>query len=431
MIWNKEIECASRETIQNIQRQRLRDTIDHVYRNVPFYHERLTQAGLTPNKNWSFEDFQKLPFTTKDDLRENYPFRLFAVPMKQVARIHASSGTTGKPTPVGYTKSDLEMWTECVARIVCMAGGTDEDIAQISFGYGLFTGALGLHQGLEKVGASVIPISSGNTEKQMMIMQDFGATILISTPSYALYMIEVAESMGIKKEDLKLRLGLFGAEGHTVEMNKELELRWGILATENYGLSEIVGPGVSGECYKQDGLHFNEDCFLPEIIDPQTGALLPMGSEGELVITTIRKEAFPLLRYRTKDITSLIAEPCSCGRTSIRMTKVKGRSDDMLIIKGVNVYPSQVESVILGMEHISPHYQLIVSRKGYMDSLEVQVELIDDSLLETFSELEQATENVRLKLLSVLGLDCKVRLREPGAIERTTGKAKRVIDQRG
>jgi phenylacetate-CoA ligase len=430
MIWNKGIECASREEIKDLQWRRLKKTIDHVYKNVPFYKKMLDDAGLPPEKIKSLSDYQKLPYTTKNDLRDNYPYNLFAVPMKKVVRIHASSGTTGKPTPVGYTRADLEMWSECMARIISMAGGSDEDVAQISFGYGLFTGALGLHQGLEKIGAAVIPISSGNTEKQLLVMKDFGATILISTPTYALYMADAAQQAGIDFKGIKLRLGLFGGEGHTDAMNREIEARWNILATENYGLSEVMGPGVSGECCKQTGLHINEDYFLPEIIDHETGEVLPLGEEGELVLTTLDKEAFPLLRYRTKDITSLIDEPCSCGRTSMRMTKVKGRSDDMLIIKGVNVYPSQVESVILGLDHISPYYQLVVSKKGYADALEVQVEMIDDSLIEKYSELERVEATVKAKLHSTLGLDCKVRLREPGSIERSIGKAKRVVDNR-
>ncbi|MDR1540242.1 MAG: phenylacetate--CoA ligase [Clostridiales bacterium] len=430
MIWNKDIECASRKEIADIQWQRLKKTVSHVYENVPFYRSRLDAAQLQPEALKTLDDFRRLPFTTKSDLRDNYPYNFFAVPMKKVVRIHASSGTTGKPTPVGYTRADLEMWSECMARLITMAGGTSDDIAQISFGYGLFTGALGLHNGLEKIGAAVIPISSGNTEKQLLVMKDFGATILVSTPSYALYMADSARQMGIDMKNLKLRLGLFGAEGHTSQMNAEIESRWGILATENYGLSEVVGPGVSGECSCQTGLHINEDCFLPEIIDPDTGRTLPLGEEGELVLTTLDKEAFPLLRYRTKDITSLVEGQCPCGRTSLRMTKVKGRSDDMLIIKGVNVYPSQVESVILGMEHISPYYQLVVSKQGYVDVMEVQVEINDDSLMERYSELTKVEGSVRAKLHSVLGLDCKVRLREPGSIERTAGKAKRVIDNR-
>ncbi len=431
MIWNKEIECANRKIIDDIKLHKLKKTIKYVYENVPFYKERLDSVGLNPNNIHSIKDIEKIPFTTKEDLRQNYPYKLFAAPKKDIVRIHASSGTTGKPTVVGYTRNDLEMWSECVARLVCMAGGNEDDIAQISFGYGLFTGALGLHNGLEKVGAAVIPISAGNTEKQIMVMKDFGTTLLVSTPSYALHMSDVANEMGIKPSDTNLRIGMFGGEGHTLEMNAEIESRWGIKATENYGLSEIVGPGVSGECLEKNGLHFNEDCFLPEIINPETGEVLSPEEEGELVITTIDKEGFPLLRYRTKDITSLNYEPCKCGRTIVRMSKVKGRSDDMLVIKGVNVYPSQIESVIVGIEKISPYYQLVVGKKGYTDTLEVHVELIDESLLETFSELEKVENQIKAKIHSSLGLDCKIKLREPNSIERTSGKAKRIIDTRG
>lgn len=430
MIWNKEIECASRGGIERIQLERLRKTASLVYDRVPFYKNRLDSAGLKPEHIRSLEDIRAIPFTTKDDLRQNYPYGLFAAPMKDIVRIHASSGTTGKPTVVGYTRADLDMWSECMARLVCMAGGGDGDVAQIAFGYGLFTGALGLHYGLEKVGAAVIPISAGNTEKQIMVMKDFGTTLLVGTPSYALHMSDVAAELGVTKKDLKLRVGMFGGEGHTLEMNAELERRWGILATENYGLSEVLGPGVSGECAHKTGHHINEDCFLLEVINPDTGEVLPTGAEGELVITTIEKQGIPLLRYRTKDITKLTDEPCPCGRTSMRMAKIKGRTDDMLIIKGVNVYPSQVESVIVGLDRISPYYQLVLTKKGFVDNLEVHVELTDDSLLESFAELEKLENEVRAKIHGRLGLDCRVRLREPGAIERTAGKAKRVIDNR-
>ncbi len=427
MIWNKEIECASRKEIQSVQLERLKKTVSWIYERVPFYRQRLDEVKLKPEDVRSLKDLERIPFTTKEDLRLNYPYQLFAVPKREIVRLHASSGTTGKPTVVGYTRNDLEMWSECVARLVCMAGGSENDTAQISFGYGLFTGALGLHNGLEKVGAAVIPISAGNTEKQLMVMKDFDTTLLVCTPSYALHIGDVMRDLGMNPKDFSLRIGMFGGEGHTIEMNREIESRLGIIATENYGLSEIVGPGVSGECVHKTGLHFNEDCFLPEIINPETGEVLPEGSEGELVITTILKEGFPLLRYRTKDITSFVMEPCVCGRTSARMTKVKGRSDDMLIIKGVNVYPSQVESIIVGLQHISPYYQLVVTKKGYGNSLEVHVELVDDSLLEQYSELEKLENNLKARLRSVLGLDCKVKLREPNSIERTTGKAKRVI----
>lgn len=430
MIWNPAIECAARQEIKDIQLERLRKTIDHVYHNVPFYKKRIDAAGLSPGGINALQQLAQLPLTTKEDLRAHYPYDLFAVPMKEIVRIHASSGTTGKPTVVGYTRNDLDMWSECMARIICMAGVDENDVAQISFGYGLFTGALGLHFGLEKVGCAVIPISSGNTAKQLMVMEDFGVTTLIGTPSYALYMAESAAEMGIDLTRMKLKYGLFGGEGHTLEMNAEIEKKWGILALENYGLSEVLGPGVSGECPHKAGMHFAEDCFIPEIIDPETGEVLPIGAEGELVITTINKEGFPLLRYRTKDITHLVEEKCECGRTSLRMAKVKGRSDDMLIIKGVNVYPSQIESVVVGIPHISPYYQLVVTKQGPFDALEVQVELNDDSLLEKFSELEKLENEVRSKIHSVLGLDCKIKLREPKSIERTAGKAKRVIDMR-
>jgi phenylacetate-CoA ligase len=430
MIWNTDIECGPRERVRDLQWARLRQTVAHVYNNVPFYKQRLDDCGLPPRQWKSPDDLQKLPFTIKDELRQYYPYGLFAVPQKDVVRIHASSGTTGKPTVVGYTRNDLEMWSECNARIVCMAGAGPDDVAQVAFNYGLFTGALGLHMGLEKVGAVVIPISSGNTANQLLVMQDFGATMLVCTPSYALYMSEEAAEHGIKPENLSLRLGMFGGEGHTLEMSREIERRWGITVTENYGLSEIIGPGVSGECTHKTGMHINEDCFLLEVINPDTGEPLPEGQEGELVITTINKEAFPLLRYRTRDITSLHYEPCPCGRTSARMSKIKGRTDDMLIIKGIHVYPSQVESVVVGMEHISPYYQLLVKNENFIDQLEVHVELADDSLLERFAELEKLERSVRTRLHRMLGLECRVRLRERGVLERTAGKSKRVVDLR-
>lgn len=430
MYWNKEIELMSHSDMRALQLERLRRTVKLVYENVPHYRKKLDEAGVSPDDIKSLDDLQRIPFTTKDDLRDNYPYNLFASPMKKIVRIHASSGTTGKPTVVGYTKSDLENWSECIARLVVAAGGCEDDIAQISFGYGLFTGAFGLHYGLEKVGVSVIPMSSGNTQKQIMIMQDFKPTILVGTPSYALYMSEVAEEMGVKNEDLSLRIGMFGGEGHTEQMRALLERRLGIIATENYGLSEVMGPGVSGECQKQCGMHINEDHFIAEIINPETGEVLPMGSVGELVITTITKEGIPLLRYRTKDITYLIDEQCECGRRTTRMAKVQGRSDDMLIIKGVNVFPSQVESVLVEMDEIDPHYQLVVRKKGFVDDLEILVEVSNASMLESFAKLEALEKKIKSKLHSVLGLDAKVRLVEPRGIERSTGKAKRVIDLR-
>jgi len=430
MIWNKEAECISRKAMEALQLQRLKDLVKRAYNNVPFYKKRFDEIGLKPQHILSLKDIERIPFTTKSDLRDNYPYSLFAVPMKKIVRIHASSGTTGKPIVVGYTKKDLDNWSECIARLVVAAGGNDEDIAQVVFGYGLFTGGFGLHYGLEKVGITVVPASSGNSERQLMLLQDFGSTIIVGTPSYALYLSEIAEEMGITKGKHKLRLGLFGGEGHTPEMRMEIEKRWGILATENYGLSEIVGPGVSGECFCQCGMHVNEDNFYPEIINSDTGETLGYGEKGELVLTTLIKEGIPMLRYRTKDITVLNPEPCKCGRLNVRMNKILGRTDDMLIIRGVNVFPSQIESVLIGMEHIGPHYQIIVTKKGYMDDIEVQVELIDGRVLEKFSELEKLEKSIRHKLKTVLQIDAKVRLVEPKSIERSTGKAKRVIDLR-
>lgn len=429
MIWS-EYEKLSRRQYQEIQLENLKRTVERVYENVPFYRKRFDEIGLKPSHIKTLKDIQLLPFTTKDDLRKNYPYGLFTVPLSKIVRLHASSGTTGKPTVVGYTRHDMEIWTEVVARMVTAAGVREYDIVQISFGYGLFTGAFGLHQGLERVGATVIPISSGNTEKQIMVMQDFGASVLVCTPSYALYMDEVASELGIDRKKIKLRLGLFGGEGSTVEMRREIERRWGLFATENYGLSEIIGPGVSGECEYREGLHINEDHFYPEIIDPDTGEVLDEGEIGELVLTTITKEGMPLIRYRTRDITSLIYEPCKCGRINVRMTAVKGRTDDMLIIRGVNVFPSQIESALMGIEGIGPHYQLVLTRKGYLDDLEVHVELVDGRLLERYSELERLEERITRKIYTVLGLNVKVKLVEPKTLERTTGKAKRVIDLR-
>jgi phenylacetate-CoA ligase len=430
MIWNKELECMKRQKMEDLQLSSLQQSINRAYDNVPFYRKRLDEAGLEPRHIKSLKDIENIPFTTKTDLRDNYPYSLFAVPLKNIVRLHASSGTTGKPIVVGYTKNDLDNWSECVARLIVAAGGSDDDIAQVVFGYGLFTGGFGLHYGLEKVGITVVPASSGNSERQLMLMQDFGSTIIVGTPSYALYLSEIAHEMGIIKGKHKLRLGLFGGEGHTPEMRVEIEKRWGILATENYGLSEIVGPGVSGECICQCGMHINEDHFYPEIIDPDTGKTLGYGEKGELVLTTLTKEGIPMLRYRTKDITYLIPEPCKCGRSSMRMNKVLGRTDDMLIIRGVNVFPSQIESVLVGMEHIGPHYQILVTKKGFMDEIEVHVELVDGSLLEKFSELETLERSIRHKLRSVLQIDAKVKLVEPKTIERSVGKAKRVIDLR-
>lgn len=428
--FQKEIECMPREEMKQLQNEKLVKAINYTYENSAFYKKRFDEAGIKPEDIKSVEDLRKIPFTTKQDFTDNYPFGLFARPMKDIVRIHASSGTTGKPKVVGYTKHDMEIWSDLIARLVVMAGGSDEDIAQVAFGYGLFTGGFGLHQGLEKVGVTVVPMSSGNTEKQIMLLRDFGATILVATPTYALHIAETIEEMNVSKEEIKLKIGMFGGEGHTEEMRAVLEKKLGIISTENYGLSEVMGPGVAGECIYKKGLHIAEDCFIIEIINPETGEPVPDGELGEVVITTLEKEGIPILRYRTHDISYIISEPCECGRTSRRLAKMQGRTDDMLIIKGVNVFPSQVESVLLGIDHISPYYQLIVSKKGYTDQLEIKVELADDSLLESFGQLEALEKEIQHKLHVVLGLVAKIRLVAPKSIERTTGKAKHVIDNR-
>jgi len=431
LYWQKELETMPRKKLEELQLERLKCLIQYCIDNVPYYNAKLSKAGITADKIKTLSDIQYIPYTAKDDIRETYPFGLFAVPMKQIVRIHASSGTTGKPTVVGYTKNDLNNWSDLVARIVVAAGARDDDIAQISFGYGLFTGALGLHYGLERIGAAIVPISSGNTEKQIMIMKDFGTTVLVSTPSYAMYMSEVAADMGIHKSEMKLRLGLFGSEGCTDEMRAKIEENMGIFFTDNYGMSELMGPGVAGECTVRCGLHFAEDHFYPEIINSSTLEVKDRGEEGELVITTLTKEGIPMLRYRTKDITRIQYDECRCGRTHARMEKIKGRSDDMLKIKGVNVFPSQIESVIMTMpDSISPNYQIVLTTHNYMDDIEIKVELIDASLLESYGELEKLQQQIRHKLHTILGLDCKVTLLEPKSIERFVGKAKRVIDQR-
>ena len=430
MFWQKDIETMERPELEALQLERLKRIIAYVYDRVPFYRKRLDDAGVKPDKIKVLSDIQYIPYTTKDDIRDTYPFGLFAVPQKEIVRIHASSGTTGNPTVVGYTKNDLETWSDCVARLVTAAGATNEDIVQIAFGYGLFTGALGLHYGLERIGATVVPTSTGNTEKQLKLMRDFGTTALVSTPSYALYIAEVAADIGIDCRDLKVRLGLFGSEGCSIEMRTKVEEAWNLFATDNYGMSELLGPGVSGECRLRCGMHFAEDHFLPEIIDPKTGDVKPRGEEGELVVTTLTKEGIPLLRYRTKDITRIHYEKCECGRTHARMDKPLGRSDDMLKIKGVNVFPTQIESVLVSIPEVGPQYQIVLDQKNYMDTFEINIEVSDPKLLESFSELENLQQSVRHKLQTVLGLDAKINLVEPRSLERFVGKAKRVIDNR-
>lgn len=430
MIWNKQYETMNREDLHNLQASRLQQTVSNIYQNVPFYQELFEQHGVKPQDIKNAEDVQKLPFTTKTALRDHYPFNMFAVPMKKVVRLHASSGTTGKPTVVGYTRQDIDTWAELVARMVSAAGVSEEDVAQVSFGYGLFTGAFGLHYGLEKVGATVVPSSTGNTEKQIMLMQDFGTTALIGTPTYALHIAEVARGMGIDPRSLGVKTGLFGSEAWTESMREEIERVWGLFATDNYGLSEIIGPGVAGECRERKGMHISEDHFLVEVINPETGEPVPDGQEGELVITSLTKEALPIIRYRTRDITVKTSEPCACGRTHARIRKVSGRTDDMLIVSGVNVFPSQIEDVLLKIAGVAPHYQIIVTKKGYLDALEVQVEMTEDAFTGNWRDLEELERKVKSRLLAVLSIGPKVKLLEPRSLERSVGKAKRVIDLR-
>ncbi|MEY8516412.1 phenylacetate--CoA ligase [Lachnospiraceae bacterium 29-84] len=430
MIWAKE-ETMPRGEIEALQLERLQNTVKQVYEKVAPYRKKMEDAGVKPEDIKTLKDLQKLPFVTKQDMRDNYPFGLFAVPKDELVRIHASSGTTGKPTVVGYTKKDLEVWTECVSRIAAMGGATSKDVAQICFGYGMFTGALGLHFGLENMGAALVPSSTGNTEKQIMFMKDFGTTLLVATPSYALRIGEVARQMGLEpSRDLKVKIGLVGSELLTEAMRTEMHKLWGkdMLVTSNYGMSELMGPGVSGECEQLCGMHINEDFFLPEIIDPKTGEVLPPGEKGELVITCIYKEALPLIRYRTKDVTRLCYEPCKCGRTTVRMENLDGRTDDMLKIRGVNVFPSQIEEVLLGIDEIGPHYEIIVTRKDHSDILEIRVELAEP--VDSYKALEQLEKKIKHKLRIVLGLDAKIRLESPNTLQRFEGKAQRIKDLR-
>ncbi|MCF8011289.1 MAG: phenylacetate--CoA ligase [Clostridiales bacterium] len=430
MIWDKEHECMDRSELYDLQLLRLQKTVSKVYDRVPYYRNLFDEKNIKPEDIKSLKDVQKLPFTTKTALRDTYPYGLFAEPVNQLVRLHASSGTTGKPTVVGYTRNDLETWSNLVARVVTQAGITGDDIVQITFGYGLFTGAFGLHYGLEKVGVAIVPASVGNTERQIMLMQDFGTTALVGTPSYCLHLAEVARKMGIDPKSLNVRLGLYGSEAWTESMRGELEKAWGALPTDNYGLSEVMGPGVAGECTAEPGMHINEDHFLAEIIDPETEEQLDYGEEGELVLTTLTKEALPIIRYRTRDITVLNPEKCSCGRTTARMRKISGRTDDMLIISGVNVYPSQIETVLIDIEGTTPHYKIIIDKKGYLDYLEVQVEVNEKLFSGNFRDLEELESNIRGRLRSVLQLNAKVRLLEPHSLERSTGKIKRVFDYR-
>jgi len=431
MIYNMDFETLPREALEAIQLRRLKETLSRVYATVPFYRKQFDGADFKPVDIQSLDDLKHVPFTTKQDLRDNYPFGMFAVPLENVVRIHASSGTTGRPTVVGYTARDIETWSRLMARSLCAAGATPQDIIHNAYGYGLFTGGLGVHYGAERLGASVIPISGGNTKRQVIIMQDFGPTIITCTPSYALHLVEVASEMGIDFENLKFKAGILGAEPWSENMRAEIEQKLYIKAMDIYGLSEVIGPGVSVECIEaQSGLHIFEDHFIPEIINPDTGDVLPLGETGELVFTSITKEAFPVIRYRTRDITSLNPAPCICGRTHIRMNRVSGRSDDMLIIRGVNVFPSQIESVLMDMPDIEPHYQLVVDRENNLDMLTVMVEVGQEVFSDEVKVLQNLERSITKNIKETIGVSTTVKLVEPKTIARSQGKAQRVIDNR-
>ncbi len=428
--WNEKYECMSRDEMRKVQTERLIKTVNRVYNNVPNYRKKMNDKGILPGDIKTVDDLKQLPFTYKQDLRDTYPFGLFAAPMNEIVRVHASSGTTGKKTVVGYTKNDIEVWAEVMARTFAGAGAGKDSFLQVSYGYGLFTGGLGAHYGGEYLGATVIPTSSGNTKLQLSLMQDFGTTHIACTPSYALYLAEEMQELGIKPEELKLKAGIFGAEPWSESMRKEIEQRLNIKAFDIYGLSEVIGPGVACECEYQCGMHIPEDHFIPEIIDPETEEVLPEGSQGEIVFTTITKEGLPLIRYRTRDLSSLNYAPCKCGRTEARMTKVTGRTDDMLIIRGVNVFPSQVESVLLSIGETAPHYMLIVDRKDNLDTLEIQVEITPQLFSDEVKKLEDIERKIKKEIESTLGISAKIKLVEPKSIQRSEGKAKRVIDRR-
>ena len=429
-IWNEPAENMTREDLEQLQLERLQSTLNRVYKNVKFYRSRFDELGIEPADIKSREDLEKIPFTTKDDLRDNYPYGMFALPLREVVRIHSSTGTTGKPTVVGYSANDLDSWSEVVARIMTAGGVTKDDVVQIAFGYGLFTGGFGLHYGAERIGASVIPISSGNTRRQLMIMEDYRTTALVCTPSYALFLTEVLEENQIDPQRLSLKYGLFGAEPWSVKMREDIENKMGIIATDNYGLSEVMGPGVAGECLEKSGLHLNEDHFIPEIIDSESGNTLPMGEWGELVLTTVRREAMPLVRYRTRDLTRLYVEECGCGRTLVKMEKVTGRTDDMIIFKGVNVYPKQVEEILFEFEGVTPHYQIVLGRDGALDTMEILVEVNESIFFDEMKKQRTMIENIFDSIRNTLGVSPKVKLVEPRSLERFKGKAKRVVDER-
>ncbi|MCE5199418.1 phenylacetate--CoA ligase [bacterium] len=428
--WNREAECVDRGELRALQSYRLVKSVHHVYENVPAYKKKFDEIGLRPDHIKGIEDLHKIPFTNKTDFRDNYPFGMFACPMDQVVRVHASSGTTGKSTVVGYTRNDISTWAEMMARTLGAGGTTKGDVVQNAYGYGLFTGGLGAHYGAERIGASVVPISGGNTKRQIQIMQDFGSTVLCCTPSYAQFIGETARELGVDTSKLPIRAAFLGAEPWTESMRREIESSLNIDALDIYGLSEIMGPGVSYECLEKKGLHVNEDLFIAEIIDPETGEVLPPGEKGELVFTSLTKEALPLMRYRTRDITYMDETPCACGRTFKRMHRIMGRTDDMLIIRGVNVFPSQIETVLIETEGTEPHYMIVVDREGSMDSLEVWVEVSPNMVSDEVRALEGLERKISAELHSVLGINCKVKLVEPKTIARSEGKAKRIVDRR-
>jgi phenylacetate-CoA ligase (EC 6.2.1.30) len=431
MYWNKEAETMPREELQKLQLQRLREVVKYAYERVPFYRKRFEAAGIKPEDIRSLEDLKYIPFTSKADLREVYPFGLFAVPLSEIVEIHSSSGTTGKPVVAGYTKKDLEVWGEVMARSLTMIGVTSQDVIQIAYGYGLFTGGLGFHYGALKIGATIVPASAGNTRRQITLMQDFGTTVLACTPSYALYLAEYArDEMGIDPSTLKIRVGSFGAEMWTEEMRREIEKRFGIKAYNVYGLTEIIGPGVAHECEEQKGLHIWEDHFLPEIIDPETGEWVEEGKEGELVLTTLTKEGVPMIRFRTRDLTSFVPGECPCGRTGRRIERIKGRTDDMIKVRGVMLFPYQIEQCILEVQGVEPHYQIILTRPHHLDEIEVQVEMAKETFSDEVRDIEELRRRLEKKIDETVGIRVKVTLVEPKSLPRSEGKAKRVIDKR-
>ena len=431
MIWNREAETMPRQKLAALQTERLRELVARLHEKVPFYRKKLDRAGVRPADIGCLADIARLPFTTKEEMREVYPYGLLAVDLREIVEVHTSSGTTGTPVVDAYTQKDIELWSEVMARTLSMGDTTREDIVQNAYGYGLFTGGLGVHYGARRIGATVIPISGGNTKRQLAVLRDFKSTILTCTPSYSLFLAEAAREEGLSFEKLPLKAGLFGAEPWSEGMRREIEAKLHLKAIDIYGLTEIIGPGVGSECEEQDHLHLFEDHFYPEVIDPHTGKVLAEGEKGELVITTLTKEGTPVLRYRTRDITYLKREPCRCGRTLVRMSRILGRTDDMLIIRGVNVFPSQIEEVLLKLEGIEPHYQLLVERRDQLDSLEVQVEMNERLFSDEIKALERTEQRIEEKLYASLGIRAKVKLVEPKSIARSEGKAKRIIDKRG